>query len=127
MTGPLENTRAAWGCEIPDWIETLAIECGRSSQTKVARALDRSGAMISQTLANKYPGDLSALEDRVRGVFMDAKVDCPAMGAMPMQICQDWRAKSKTFAWGNPQRTRMYRACNGCPRNHKEGQNDPAA
>ena len=104
---------------MPDWIERLAVECGRSSQNRVASALDRSATMISQVLSKTYPGDLAGIEDRVRGVFMDQTVLCPALGDLPTQACQDWRDKAKTFALGNPMRVRMYRACRACPRNQE--------
>jgi hypothetical protein len=120
MIGPLEIARAAWGVPLPDWIEALAIECGRTSQSKVAKALDRSGALISQVLHKKYPGNLSAIEERFRGVFLNSCVSCPALGEMPSHQCQDWRVKAREFAPGNPLRTRMFRACGKCPRLTKE-------
>jgi hypothetical protein len=114
----LERARLKWADAImPDWVERLAIECSRSSQNKVAAALDRSATMISQVLSRTYPGDMAAIEDRVRGVYMDQTVICPALGDLPTQVCQDWRDKARVFALGNPMRTRMYRACQGCPRN----------
>lgn len=120
MSGPLDTARAAWGNAIPDWIEILAVECGRTSQRVVSEKLGRSTAVISQVLSKKYPADMKRIEERVRGVFLDAVVPCPAMGEMPLQTCQDWREKARTFALGNPTRVLMYRACNTCPRNQKE-------
>jgi hypothetical protein len=34
MTAPLDVARAAWGEALPDWVEALALECGRSSQNR---------------------------------------------------------------------------------------------
>ncbi|AZB57239.1 hypothetical protein EBL89_18275 [Cereibacter sphaeroides] len=116
MNGPLDIARASWGDDLPDWIETLAIECGKTSQNKVAGLLDRSPTVISQLLRRKYPGNLPGLEERVRGVFQSAVVRCPALGTMPAHVCQDWRAKGAEFQTGNPLRVRMYRACRTCPR-----------
>jgi len=120
MSGPLETARAAWGEPLPDWVETLAIECAASSQSRVASALGRSGSLVSQVLRNRYKGDLAALEDAVRGVYMQARLHCPALGTIPTNICQDWRRKSRQFATGNPLRVRMYRACGRCPRNRRD-------
>ncbi|MBO4168901.1 hypothetical protein [Cereibacter azotoformans] len=117
MSGPLDIAREAWGDDMPDWIETLAIECGKTSQNKVAARLERSATMISQALRRKYQGDLEALAERVRGVFEDAVIRCPALGTMPAHVCQDWREKTRTFQTGNPLRVRMYRACSLCARN----------
>jgi hypothetical protein len=113
---PLDTARAAWGSPLPDWIEVLARECGRRSQTAVARELGRSGAVVSQVLRNIYGADTARIEERVRGIFLDGKVICPAEGEMPMHLCQDWREKARSFAIGNPTRVRMYRACHVCPR-----------
>lgn len=117
---PMETAPAAWGVNIPDWVVTLALECGRRSQVAVAHDLGRSGAVVSQVLHKTYPADMKHIEERVRGMFLDAKITCPAWGDLPLQECQDWREKSRTFALGNPTRVRMYRACSKCPRNQKE-------
>jgi hypothetical protein len=116
---PLENARAAWGDPLPDWIEALAVECGLTSQARVAAALGRSGAMVSQVLRKKYLGNLAAVEERFRGVFLDSRLNCPALGDIPSNICQDWREKSRDFTPTNSQRALMYRACARCPRNQK--------
>ena len=118
---PLQMAQHHWGVGMPDWIKVLATECSRpgSSQAQVAKKLDRTGAVISQVLRNKYPADLKRIEERVRGVFMNGTVECPALGPIPTQACQDWRDKSRTFAAGNPLRARMFRACRACPRNLK--------
>lgn len=122
MSGPLEIARAAWGQPMPDWIESLAVECARTSQSAVAKKLDRSGALISQVLRRKYPGSLTAIEERFRGVFLDGNVSCPSLGAVPLHQCQDWRVKARQFVAGNPMRTRMFRACGKCPRFTKESE-----
>ena len=118
--GPLDVAKQAWGAPLPDWIETLALACGQTSQARVAEQLDRSPAVISQVLRKIYPADLARIEERVRGVFMDGRVACPGLGEIAVQLCQDWRAKSGKLEVGNPLRVRMFRACGGCPRNQKE-------
>lgn len=112
----LEVARAAWGAALPDWVETLALACVKTSQTKVAAQLEYSGGAISQVLNHIYPADTARLEERVRGVFMDGVVACPGQGEIALQKCQDWREKAGKFVIGNPLRQRMHRACNGCPR-----------
>jgi hypothetical protein len=116
-TTPLQAAEAAWGADLPDWVAVLARQCNDRSQAAVARDLDRSGAVISQVLRRIYPADTARIEERVRGLFMAGQVDCPALGPLSMLNCQDWREKSREFALGSPQRSRMYRACNACPRN----------
>ena len=118
-TVALATARAAWGDELPDWVETLALECGRTSQARVAKALGRSGALVSQVLRRKYNADLKVIEERVRGIFLDARLDCPGMGEIPTHECREWRQKAREFVPGNPTRLRMFRACHKCPRNDK--------
>ena len=124
MIGPVKTARAAWGVDMPEWVERLAYECGATSQNKVAKRLKRSAAMVSQVLRRKYPGDLSAVEELVKGVFMAEIIDCPAMGNIPANECQDWRRKSRQFINVNSLRVRMFRACTRCPRNPKVGNDD---
>ncbi|MEH7830356.1 hypothetical protein [Gemmobacter denitrificans] len=116
MNGPLDNARAAWGEDMPDWVQTLAIQCGKTSQARVAKALGRSTTIVSQILNNKYPAGTAGIEERVRGVFEKAMADCPSLGPIPVNQCQDWRGKAGEFLVGNPMRVRMYRACHRCPR-----------
>lgn len=120
MNGPLERARAAWADEMPDWVEAMALACERTTQGKVARALDRSAAVISQVLTRTYPASMDRIEERVRGVYLNGQVLCPAKGELPTQHCQDWRDKAREFRMGNPERTQMYRACRQCPRYRQE-------
>lgn len=122
LQSPLETVRLAWGENAPDWIVVLAGECGRTSQAAVAKRLDRSGAVVSQVLRNTYAAGLDRIEERVRGVLMAGQVTCPGLGEIPLQACQDWREKSRTFAIGNPTRVRMFHACARCPRNNTNAQ-----
>ncbi|MGP9791494.1 hypothetical protein [Roseinatronobacter sp. NSM] len=119
MSGPLEVARDAWGDALPDWVERLALQCAASSQNKVALRLDRSAALVSQVLRNKYPGDLARIEELFRGHFMAETVRCPELGALPLHECHGWMAKARRFQSSNSLRVRMYRACQRCPRFRK--------
>lgn len=115
-----EIADAAWGPDMPDWVKVLLRECVRTSQAHVARELGRSGAVINHVLRNNYKADTSRFEERVRGVYMDGKVDCPVLGSLETHKCQDWRDQLQNFALRGPTGQRMYRACAVCPRNKKE-------
>lgn len=117
MSGPMDIARGAWGAALPDWVERLARECAEASQVSVAAAIGRSPALVSQVLRRKYPGDLGAVEEAVRGAFMGAQVTCPALGPIATHECQDWQRKARRFVNVNALRVRMYRACHHCPRN----------
>ncbi|WP_126976500.1 hypothetical protein [Frigidibacter oleivorans] len=118
---PVERAQEAWGAELPEWVLALARECARPgmSQSKVAGRLGRSGSLVSQVLARKYPGDLQAVQDLFEGVFRNATVTCPALGHIPTNECRDWRDKQRQFVNVNALRVRMYRACSACPRCRK--------
>lgn len=117
---PADIARAAWGNAIPDWVILLAEECGKSSQNKVAKQMNRSASLVSYVLRNKYSGDMQAVEEVVRGVFMATTVQCPALGELSTAMCRDWMRKSRSFSNENSERVRMFRACRNCPRFTKE-------
>ena len=114
------NARAGWGETPPDWIVALAEACAETSQNAVAARLSRSASLVSTVLRGSYRGDMAAVEERVRGVLMRSVVDCPEIGTVPAQACQDWRARAREWTGVNAMRVRMFRACRSCPRNRKE-------
>lgn len=116
----VETARTCWGESMPDYVEVLALECDRSTQSAVAKRLNRSATLVSNVLRNKYSGDMAAVEDVVRGVFMGRSVTCPALGNISTAACRDWRAKGKTFSNENSERVRMFKACRNCPLAKKE-------
>lgn len=124
MSDLITAAEEAWGSPLPDWIRSLALACERSSQSKVSAQLDRSPAVVSTVLRKVYKGSYDRIEERVRGILMDGRVDCPGMGQLPSHECQDWREKARVFAPGNPTRTRMFRACRRCPVFQRETGNE---
>jgi hypothetical protein len=108
-------TRSAltWG-EVPDWIAALASACDKASQAKVAKRLGYSPATVSYVLQAKYPGDLAAVEQAVRGALMATNVDCPVVGELAADQCLAHQRAA--YSAVNPQRIAFYRACrSGCP------------
>jgi DNA-binding transcriptional regulator YdaS (Cro superfamily) len=97
-----------------DWLAALREACRQTSQAAIAKRLGLSAATISQVLAGKYPGDLAAIETRVRGELLRETVPCPLLGDITKRKCQDWQ--KKPFAATNEFRVMMYRKCRGgCP------------
>lgn len=121
---PIERARAAYGGDIPDWVEGLARACAETSQNRVAKRMGVSAALISNVIAGKYPGDMARVEDLYRGAFEAQTVDCPAMGMMPLDECRHWRAKSRKLSNANTRNVTMFRACNRCPINKGGGDGD---
>ncbi len=61
---------AAWGEDLPDWVEMLARMADRSSQAAVGREIGYSGSVVNAVLKRSYNGALASVEKTVRGRFM---------------------------------------------------------
>ncbi|MFK4751476.1 helix-turn-helix domain-containing protein [Oceanobacter antarcticus] len=96
----------------PRWLTELRHQCSNRSQAKVARELGVSGALISQVLKGKYPGDLTRIEKLVRGEYLGDTVTCPVLGELALDNCQ--RYQRQAGATHNPLRVQLYRACKTC-------------
>lgn len=98
----------------PGWIDALAAECARTSQSATARRLGVSGAMVNQALKGSYRGRLDRLERRVRGELMQDTALCPVLGLISTRQCEDEQAQP--FSTASRLRVAVYRACrDGCP------------
>lgn len=115
----LDNARHAWGRDLPDWVEALARECDRTSQSRTAIRLERSASLVSCVLRDRYRGDMAAVEEIVRGTLMSENLDCPVLGVIGKHVCRKWRARARSFENVNSQHVTMYRACNRCPLNQQ--------
>ena len=113
MSAVISKMETAWGDDAPDWVRVLAKECDARTQKAVADALGYSPAVVSTVIARTYKGDLNAVEQAVKGAFLNATVACPVAGELPAHRCLEFQRQP--FAAANPQRVRMYRACRmGC-------------
>lgn len=114
MSGKMPDAQAGGTPDQQEWVEELRRQCMATSQRKVAEKLGISPTAVNQLLKGSYPGDLKAMESRVRGVYLAGVVDCPVLGELSSKDCLDWQRKP--FAATNPIRVQMYRACrDGCP------------
>lgn len=107
----LVKARAAWGNELPDWIEELAKEVTRKSQARVAGRIGYTTPVVSAVLANKYKGNLKRVEEIVRGALMGLTVNCPVVGEIGRDRCLNEQRMGMTGA--SSVRARLYRACRG--------------
>ncbi|MDA8230375.1 MAG: transcriptional regulator [Magnetospirillum sp.] len=121
--GALARVKAAWGESMPDWVDALGRACDQASQSAVAKRIGYSAAAVSFVINAKYTGDLTAVEQAVRGALMAATVACPLVGELATDAC----LAHQRAAWAphNPQRIAFYRACrSGCPHSrHQTGGN----
>jgi len=110
----IDKADRAWGVDMPEWVEVVAAEANRTSVTAVAKRIGRSDALVSNVIANKYPGDMAKVEQLVRGALMGATVDCPVLGEIGRHQCLAEQAKP--FSATSSVRSRLYRTCRGgCP------------
>lgn len=125
MNSVLDRATAAWGEEMPDWVQTLATECGAMGQRRAAEVIGYSQSMVSQVLARKYTGATAGIESAVRGAWLGATVDCPSLGDIPTTDCRDWRKRARQpFTAVNRVRSLMWDACRACPLNPDRGAHD---
>jgi DNA transposition AAA+ family ATPase len=97
-----------------DWVDALAEACERSTQKRIADRIGYSASVVNQVLKGVYRGDLSAVEQAVRGALMDLHVECPVLGELAADRCLE--IQRQPFAATNATRVRLYRACrSGCP------------
>lgn len=98
-----------------DWIDAMRTECQRTSQRHVAQLIGYSPATVSQVLNGTYNGDLSSIEQAVRGALMGATVECPVIGEIPRNRCIDHQRRAGKFAATNPLRVQLHHQCPLCP------------
>lgn len=97
------------------WIEVLRTEVQRASQRKVGNRIGYSPTTISQVLSGSYAGDVDKVRASIEGAFMGVKVDCPAVGEIPRDRCQQYQ--SQKFASTNPLRVQLSMLCPECTHN----------
>ena len=102
-----------------DWLDVLRKSCESSSQSKVAKRLCVSAALVNQVLKGNYKGNLKGIESRVRGEFMNRTVECPVLDVISSLDCEEHQRRP--FAATNDRRVATYFACRGgCPHYRRE-------
>jgi hypothetical protein len=106
---------AAYGrAHVPIWALALAVACDKDGRAAVARRLDYSESVLSQTLSNTYGGNLDKVIDRVRAVILEETMECPAEGPMALEMCQRHQSRRREDIQ-NGWHHQMYQACrSGC-------------
>jgi hypothetical protein len=122
--GPVPNSRPAvsfaakvretWPTPTPDWIVELSNLADREGLGGAGKAIGYSRSAVSTVLANKYRGDVHAVELKVRGALMAETVECPVLGPIGRDHCLD--EQKEPFRATSGFRARLYQACRGgCP------------
>ncbi|MEE2025059.1 hypothetical protein [Alkalimonas mucilaginosa] len=97
------------------WLELLNQKVDELGRRKVEAALGISKTTLSQVLNEKYPGNLENIAAKVTEAYSTERVSCPVLGDITVQRCATEQAKP--FAATNPQRIRLWKACQTCPLN----------
>ncbi|MEQ8318736.1 MAG: transcriptional regulator [Rhodospirillales bacterium] len=113
MTEHLNKARNAWGDDLPDWVEALATACDQTSQRRTAERIGYSSATVSLVLKATYSGDLTAVERAVNARILDAHVECPIAGDIPLADCISNQKPATRFT--NQRQIQFLRTCPTCP------------
>lgn len=116
-TDYVANARAAWGADMPTEVLQLALEANRTSGAAAAKTIGYSGAVVTQLVGRKYPGDIAAVFARIRGALMGETVACPVLGEIQRDQCLD--EQKRPFSATNSTRARLWHACQRCPNNRQ--------
>lgn len=117
----LANAADAWGDALPDWVKALAAKVDETSLSRCRVLVGYSAATISYVIRRRYPGDMAAVEERVRATLMASTVICPEVGEMSLASCIEWRGRCADFKPLSGHHRKMRDACALCPRNAGNG------
>ncbi|BBB13444.1 transcriptional regulator [Sphingopyxis sp. FD7] len=114
----LDRARAAWGPNLPRWVQLLASACDATSQRVAGEKLGKSSGYVSRLLNNCYPGDLAEAEKLVRAAWGNEDVVCPLWGPIPLASCMT--ARRRTLPPTNRVHHLHRSTCPTCPNNSDE-------
>lgn len=103
----------------PTWLRILRETAARIGQPATAVLIGYSTAVVCSVLKGSYKGNLSTVEERVKGALMGQSVDCPVIGELARNKCLDHQRAA--FAATNPQRVQLWLTCPGCTHNLSAG------
>lgn len=89
----MARAAAAWGPDVPRWINLLATAADKSTQRAVADKLCNAGfacssGTISKLINRKYPASTAEPEKAVLAIFGGDEVRCPVWNhPIPLQNC----------------------------------------
>lgn len=118
----VERARAAWGEELPRWIEILAAACDRTTQRRVADSLSRSSGYVSRLINRNYTGSWPEAEQLVLSTFSADTVECPVARQIALKVCIRFRRRKGTVI--NMVQRQFASACPTCPNNTDIGGDD---
>jgi DNA-binding transcriptional regulator YdaS (Cro superfamily) len=118
MRSAKSNTARELSAEALQALQRACDQGVGGSQVKAAAQLGVSSATVNQLLKGRYPGDVGRMETKIRGELLRETVACPVMGDLSKRSCLDYQRQP--YAPTNPQRARLYKACQSCPNREKK-------
>lgn len=106
-----DKAAAAWGADLPGWVQRLAAACDAGGLNKTAAKIQLSPALVSLVIRRKHHAGYAYAEARVRSILMTPIISCPVLGLISAAQCRDQQAKPFTSV--NPLAVAVYRACRG--------------
>jgi len=97
------------------WLDLLRQKVTEQGRRKVEAELNISKTTLSQVLNEKYPGNLGNIAAKVTEAYSTERVIYPVLGSITVQRCAT--EQTKPFAATNPQRIKLWKACQSCPLN----------
>ena len=100
-----------------DWYELLANKVKELGRRQVELDTGMSKTTLSQVLNEKYPS-ISNIEKKVLAAYANLTVTCPVLGSIAVKRCLN--EQIRPFSASNPQRVRLFRACQNCIHRSKQ-------
>lgn len=98
-----------WNGAPPEWVRALAATFAGSTQAAVARRIGYSPSVVNQVIRGSYKGDLTRVEEAVRGAFISECVICPVLGEIGRDVCLAHQRRG--FEATSLVRAQLYHAC----------------
>jgi len=110
-----ERAAAAWGENVPAWVQLLATACDADNQRMVGDRLNKSSGYISRLINRSYAGSYEEAERLVRAAYGGEEVTCPLYGPIPLSSCM--RARRRKTPARNTLHQQYAATCPTCPNN----------
>ncbi|AFT74490.1 MULTISPECIES: hypothetical protein [Alteromonas] len=101
-----------------EWFALLLKKVKELGRRQVELDTGMSKTTLSQVLNEKYPGSISNIEKKVLAAYANLTVTCPVLGSIAVKRCLN--EQIRPFSASNPQRVRLFRACQNCIHRSKQ-------
>ena len=100
-----------------NWQQLLHQKVDELGRRQVEHDTGMSKTTLSQVLNDKYAGNIDNVAQRVITAYANLTVECPVLGQIQQKRCAN--EQTKPFSYSNPQRVKLFKACQQCPNRNK--------